>query len=655
MRQTFRLYTFGNMRLTGRDGQTIPFPEKGLLALVYLRSRGLTQISRAELARLLWGEHSDADILRNLRQLILRVRARERELDTTFFHIGDNAIALDPGNLSFDLDDLDQVRAAAPAARLRALVTHVRGAFLADVNFASEQAQFWAEGERTRYLSLLAADVQTLATCRDAKTLAELVQEAAFRLLELDAYNDVAYEALMRVFARQGQPAQAKAVFAQYKERLWHDLGISPPQHTLDLTRALEIAEPVPQPRQDTGNFAAVREPTALAAEPIRLPRVALLPPVDATPDDHTGVLAAALLEDVTIGLCRVRTIRTVAPRTARQIAAREAKTGDLLHERQIGYAIETRFSARAGKVSLWVELVDVPHENLLWAERFDLTPARLPRSYNDMVRLTVGTIAGRIEADQLARIDETQPPSAYQHYLLALRHLRRVDLPDVRRARKAFRAALRDAPEFSGALAGLARTEQLEWLLTARGDAELLESAETHALQAILMDGDDAGGYRALGVTKLFQGAFDESIDAFKGAEISAPWYADLLADYADTLVHASEPGLALDKINLAIELNPYCPDIYWWTAAGANYFQGRYQAALSCINNMDDKNAAVRLEAACWGMLGDKAHAHALMRRTMSIFPDFEIDKWLAIMPVKESWQKDQYREGLRKAGFK
>ncbi|MCW2307372.1 BTAD domain-containing putative transcriptional regulator [Rhodobium gokarnense] len=655
MRQTFRLYTFGNVRLTDRDGQTIPFPEKGLVTLVYLRSRGLTHISRAELARVLWGEQTDADILRNLRQLILRVKTRQHELGTTLFHIGDNAIGLEQGNLSFDLDDLDQARDAAPAVRLRALVTHVRGLFLADVNFQSEQVQFWIEGERAKHLSALAADVQALATRRDVKTFADLVQEAAFRLLELDAYNDVAYEALMRVFACQGQLAQAKAIFAQYKERLWHDLGTSPPQQTLDLTRALRIAEPVRRPRQDAGSFAAARAPTPDAVEPIRFPRVALLPPTGDAPDDTTGLLAAALLEDVTIGLCRVRTIKTVAPRTARQIAAREAKTGDLLHERRIGYAVETRFSARTGRASLWVELVDVPREDLLWAERFDLTPSKLPRSYNEMVRLTVGTVAGRIEADQLARIDDAQRPSAYQHYLLAQRHLRRVDLPDIRRARKAFRASLRDAPEFSGALAGLARTEQLEWLLTARGDAELLESAETHALQAILMDGDDAGGYRALGVTKLFQGAFDESIDAFKGAEISAPWYADLLADYADTLVHASEPGLALDKINLAIELNPYCPDIYWWTAAGANYFQGGYQAALSCINNMDDKNAAVRLEAACWGMLGDKAKANALMRRTMSIFPDFEIEKWLAIMPVKESWQKDQYREGLRKAGFK
>ena len=62
-----------------------------------------------------------------------------------------------------------------------------------------------------------------------------------------------------------------------------------------------------------------------------------------------------------------------------------------------------------------------------------------------------------------------------------------------------------------------------------------------------------------------------------------------------------------------------------------------------------------ATRLAAACWAMLGDKARASRLMRKTMKIYPDFEIDKWLSIMPIKDHWHKEQYREGLKRAGFK
>ena len=122
-------------------------------------------------------------------------------------------------------------------------------------------------------------------------------------------------------------------------------------------------------------------------------------------------------------------------------------------------------------------------------------------------------------------------------------------------------------------ALGGLSRTEHLEWLLTARGDAELLKSSERHAQAAINADADAAVGFHQLAVTKLYRGAFDESVELFEIAERNAPSHADLIADHADTLIHSSRLEEALAKINLAFELNPLCPDYYWWVAAGANY----------------------------------------------------------------------------------
>jgi tetratricopeptide (TPR) repeat protein len=217
------------------------------------------------------------------------------------------------------------------------------------------------------------------------------------------------------------------------------------------------------------------------------------------------------------------------------------------------------------------------------------------------------------------------------------------------------FRNSLQAAPNFPNALSGLARAEHLEWLVTARGDKELLRSSEMHARRAIEADPRSPGGYHQLGVTRLYDSDFDESVGAFEQAERLAPSHADLIADYADTLVHASDPELAIQKIEKAIDLNPLCPDVYWWTASGANYCLGKFETALECVGKMDDQSGATRLAAACWGMLGDTAKARRLMRKTMAIYPDFEVERWLSIMPLKESWHKEQYREGLRRAGFK
>jgi tetratricopeptide (TPR) repeat protein len=167
------------------------------------------------------------------------------------------------------------------------------------------------------------------------------------------------------------------------------------------------------------------------------------------------------------------------------------------------------------------------------------------------------------------------------------------------------------------------------------------------------VLDGSPAG-YRELGVAKLFQHRFDESIEAFERAEAASPCHADMIADYADTLVHASDPVRGLMKIENALELNPLAPDVYHWTAAGANYCLERYETALECLARMEDQEPVSRVAAACWGMLGDRRKAQFYRRKTLVIHPDFNVETWLSIMPVREQWQKEQYREGLRKAGF-
>jgi hypothetical protein len=68
----------------------------------------------------------------------------------------------------------------------------------------------------------------------------------------------------------------------------------------------------------------------------------------------------------------------------------------------------------------------------------------------------------------------------------------------------------------------------------------------------------------------------------------------------------------------------------------------------------------AAFRLPAShipehgCWAMLGDTKNARLYRRKVRAIYPDFDVDKWLSVVPFKEQWQKEQYREALRRAGF-
>jgi DNA-binding SARP family transcriptional activator len=636
----FRLVTLGDLRLTDSAGQTVPYPEKALIALCYLLTAKGHERSRGDIATFLWESVEASRASANLRTLLSRVKNQQAEFGTELLIAREASVAINPGAFETDIAAID-AQSGNAVTELAAFLEHCQGAYLAVVDDFSERGRDWITAQRETIVARFAAALDAVAG-QDVTRHETLIRESGHRLLQIDPQCEVAYRALMKVYAAGGHLNVARATFERLRDRLWQELKTAPEQSTLDLIRHISATRPQPRTAQ-----ALPEQPATTLSH---LPRIALIPPAETTELS----LLPALIEDVTLGLCSFKTISMIAPHTASRIAT-EADRGAAYDRHAIAYALDTRASAvGSDREALFAQLVDVRNDSVVWAERFETDRSELPRQYRLISRRIAASVAGKVEEQEIHKLSFEQHPSAYQYYLIGQRFLKRIDLPDVRRARKAFRLAVREDPRFSAALAGLARTDHIEWLLTARGDRALLESSEQFAENAIRIREDVASGYRELGVAKLFQHRFDDSIEAFEKAEAASPCHADLIADYADTLVHSSDPVRGLAKIEVAIDLNPMAPDVYHWTAAGANYFLERYEAALACLERMQGQSHVSRLAAACWGMLGDRKRAHAYKRKTMATHPGFEIETWLAIAPIRERWQKEHYREGLRRAGF-
>ncbi|MDK4711810.1 hypothetical protein [Rhizobium sp. CNPSo 4039] len=72
----------------------------------------------------------------------------------------------------------------------------------------------------------------------------------------------------------------------------------------------------------------------------------------------------------------------------------------------------------------------------------------------------------------------------------------------------------------------------------------------------------------------------------------------------------------------------------------------------ALDYIGRMIDPSLADRrLAAASLAMLGHQNEARTLVRRVRGANPDFDADRWQSLIPSKEQWHTDPYREGLKK----
>ncbi|MGO7989678.1 peptide antibiotic resistance protein [Rhizobium leguminosarum] len=612
------LQTFGDLRLIEANGDPVRYPIKGLLMMAHLYAGASHELSRYELAQFLWNDVESELARLNLRKLLSRIRETDGGRAEIPFDFTATTVRLNTQAVS---SDLDIFRAGgSPLERLNAITELTQRGFIGNIKPATKLIDAWIRAQRdAQALQLRQALLDALPDAQKPGA-ARSISGAALQILERDP-NDEQVRALLHRLSGG----------SSLSERLPNGDG-----HARVQVKRSEAG----------GETTADIERVSQA--PLILPRLVLLPPTSKHADAGLA-LANALIEDVTIELCALRNISIVAPHTAGQIR-RDSEKAAVVARHSIAYLLDTRLSEEG----LFAQLVYFPTDEIIWANRFTMTPDILPRQRRLIAQQLTMSVARELAENEEERLRFEANPDAYHAYLVGSSLMSKLTLPHIRRARKAFKQSLSHKADFSPSFTGLARTFTSEWLVTAQGNNELLHLAEQNALRAIERDPASAAGHRELGVTKLYLGDVDASVAALDLAEQLSPHFADVIYSHADTLVHASRPGDALAKIRRAISLNPIAPDAYLWCAAGASFFLEQYEEAIAYVEAMKDKAPAHRIAAASCAMIGDRKRALFHRQRAESINPVFDVEKWLAIVPFKEDWQKELYREGLLKAGF-
>nr|WP_210273147.1 peptide antibiotic resistance protein [Rhizobium sp. WYCCWR 11128] len=612
------MQTFGDLRLIETNGDPVRYPIKGLLMMAHLYAGASHELSRYELAQFLWNDVEPELARLNLRKLLSRIRETDGGRAEIPFDFTATTVRLNTQAVS---SDLDIFRAGgSPLERLNAIAELTQRGFIGNIKPATKLIDAWFRAQRdAQALQLRQALLDALPDAQKPGA-ARSISGAALQILERDP-NDEQVRALLHRLSGG----------SSLSERLPNGDG-----HARVQVKRSEAG----------GETTADIERVSQA--PLILPRLVLLPPTSKHADAGLA-LANALIEDVTIELCALRNISIVAPHTAGQIR-RDSEKAAVVARHSIAYLLDTRLSEEG----LFAQLVYFPTDEIIWANRFTMTPDILPRQRRLIAQQLTMSVARELAENEEERLRFEANPEAYHAYLVGSSLMSKLTLPHIRRARKAFKQSLSHKADFSPSFTGLARTFTSEWLVTAQGNNELLHLAEQNALRAIERDPASAAGHRELGVTKLYLGDVDASVAALDLAEQLSPHFADVIYSHADTLVHASRPGDALAKIRRAISLNPIAPDAYLWCAAGASFFLEQYEEAIAYVEAMKDKAPAHRIAAASCAMIGDRKRALFHRQRAESINPVFDVEKWLAIVPFKEDWQKELYREGLLKAGF-
>lgn len=615
-------------------------PRKAFAIAAVISRAANHRVERSMLGEHFWPALEPAQRANNLRQLLFRVRRIETMLGCVFFDVSDQDVALGRA-VECDLVEFDSLSRADEKADVE-LVLSAYGGTLLEGHVASDHGpRSWLADQRShleaQFVDVLLASLEDALPGRRKSILGRAIAIAPGAL--------GLRRAMMRQLISAGMIEEARREYREIRHIGGPGAIAAPPELLAATLPASTVVLPAVPPAQ-------------LGRDQARVPRLLLLPPRGAAAQGAQGLLAEALIDDVTVALTRLRSISILAPHTARRIANDDdlRRSGLAQADFVLRSKLRSAGATQPGSFHRFTLLLErASTGDVVWAESVSFKHMVEPLQFAAVANGVALTLVDQIERETLRTFQVPADAGAYGQYLLGQRALQVLDLPSTRRARASFKTAIGLAPQFAPAHTGYAQSLIYEWVITGRGDADLVERARRAAGLALDIDPLFGCAHQMLGRASLFAGDFTGSLEHLERAESLNPHHADLLCDFADTLMHSSHAQRANDKIGLALELNPLAPDAYWWASAGIKFFVGDYETALNHLGKVKNSEPVLRLTAACAAMAGQDELAARARNRFLAIVPGFKIDDWIGVLPVRDPAHREHYHHALQKAGFK
>lgn len=243
--------------------------------LAYLAVEADRPHSREVLAGLLWPEYPDSNALSNLRYalsnlrrvicdqtanppylLITRDMLRFNDTSDYCLDITSFLVQLEP---PWDIEEDDQ-----NLKHVEEAITLYRGEFLEGFSIKDSIAfEEWVLSKRQQVYQQLLTALRYLVTAYEQRGQYDQAQVWARRQIELDPWDEVAHQQLMRNLALSGQRSAALAQYDSCRRLLSKELGVEPVQETTKLYEQIR-----------TGSLKPPRQHLApLPVQDIKLPR----------------------------------------------------------------------------------------------------------------------------------------------------------------------------------------------------------------------------------------------------------------------------------------------------------------------------------------------------------------------------------------------
>lgn len=378
--EQIRIDLFGHPQITCA-GQTYSLPDKFFVIVAILVCNTPNNCSRQSIIERLWGAENSKRANACFRQLLVKVRAIEHMLDTQLLNVNRGTV-----HLAFRSADVDLGRlfcsnvpdAITDMATDLPFIMHTGQPLLENVNIDHIEFLDWRNLTENRILGARKAIImQMIDLSRSPSDIVVLAEE----LMTIDPSEELGYRVLMEHHCEQDNRAEAKNVYRRCRRILLADYGVGPELSTQQLAAALGLVEVSGACEATRDGPAGKLDDDPHATETIArigVPRIVLLPPRLVVDHVNTQIILEALLDDITAGLTRYRSISVLAAHTGRVQTQRDENIASLYKRYGVYYAVTTSVKPSSSGTMITFLLLDVRTGECLNAIDSALEPERL-------------------------------------------------------------------------------------------------------------------------------------------------------------------------------------------------------------------------------------------------------------------------------------
>jgi adenylate cyclase len=372
---------------------------------------------------------------------------------------------------------------------------------------------------------------------------------------------------------------------------------------------------------------------------------VAVLPFDNLSPQED-AYFADGITEDITTALSCFHSLQVIARGSAFIYRGRDVP------EREIAAALGAQFLVRgsvqriAKRVRVNVQLLDGSRGLNLWGQRYDRELEDVFEVQDEITSTVVSTLAGRVEATQLARARAapSERLEAYDFLLRGKDHHHRFTAEDCATCIDMFDRAIEKDPTYAVAHAWLAcgLGQAMVWGLDEH--AKLVDRAQAAAERGLELDENESECHRILAQVFLTRGDLRRSLHHQERALFLNPNDDRSVCSMGEILTYAGRPKEAEEWVRQSLRLNPYHPQRYWTHLARVLFHLERFDEALSVFDQIgrpriDDLAYSVAASIRIGGPANIKRTINALL----VAFPDFDAASFVDGLPYERTQDRD------------